>query len=341
MISVQENVSLKQYNTFGLSADAAYFAEITDSAQLSELAQTQYWKLPRLILGGGSNILLLENFEGLVIYMNNKGIEILEENHDHVIVKVEAGENWHQFVLTAIEHGWCGIENLSLIPGSVGASPMQNIGAYGVEIEQVFQSLTAFDIHEKQFKVFNHEDCEFGYRTSVFKTREKGNYIISDVTYKLRKNPEINISYGAISSVLTEKNIQNPTIKDVSETVIAIRQSKLPDPDKIGNSGSFFKNPVVHLNKFEGILKDFPQMPFYEISSEKVKIPAGWLIEQCGWKGKKVGNAGTYKHQALIIVNHGDATGKEIWALAKEIRNSVIQKFGIELEPEVNLIFNE
>lgn len=338
MANIKKNVSLQAYNSFGIYALATHFVEITSISDLKEVSKSHEWNLPKFILGGGSNILLIDDFKGLVIYMNNKGIEIVNDSKNSVQIKVQAGENWHQFVLFALENGLGGIENLSLIPGRVGASPMQNIGAYGVEIEQVFVELTAFHIKKKEFHTFKKDDCEFGYRSSIFKTSEKGNYIITDVTYQLSKKPKVNTNYGAIQSVLNEKNIQHPTIKDVSDAVIEIRQSKLPDPDKIGNSGSFFKNPIVENKFFETIKAANPNMPYYNVGDNAIKIPAGWLIEQCGFKGIIHGNTGTYKNQALIIVNTGNATGEEIWNFAQCIQQKVEQKFGIFLEPEVNLI---
>lgn len=337
MLTVQRNIELQPYNTFGISAIASHFIEITNTQELEQLAQQPEWELPKLILGGGSNILLTKNVEGLVIKLATKGIELIGETDESVFLNVQAGENWHQFVLYSIENNWAGIENLSLIPGCVGASPMQNIGAYGVEINQVVTEVRAFHINKKEFHTFSKEECEFGYRTSIFKTKEKGNYIITDVTFELRKEPILNISYGAISSTLAEKKIEQPSIQDVSAAVIEIRQSKLPDPKEIGNSGSFFKNPIVERKELDRLQKDYPSIPFYEVG-ERVKIPAGWLIEQCGWKGKKVGNTGTYKNQALILVNHGGATGKEVYDHALRIKASVFEQFQIEIEPEVNLI---
>lgn len=338
MPTIQQNVSLQSFNTFGLSAEAAYYAEITSGEELLQLSDSKEWELPKFILGGGSNILLLNNFDGLVIHMNNKGIELIAENDEQVILKVQAGENWHQFVLYTLAQGYSGLENLSLIPGCVGASPMQNIGAYGVEIKDVFVELTAFHMHKKEFHNFTKEECEFGYRSSIFKTKEKGNYIISDVTFQLSKKEKINTSYGAIKATLKEKGINKPTSKDVSEAVIAIRQSKLPDPAEIGNSGSFFKNPVIDHSQFNILQNNYPDVPFYAVGENEIKVPAGWLIEQCGFKGKIVGNTGTYKNQALILVNRGNATGEEIWNFALQIQKTVDEKFGITLEPEVNLI---
>lgn len=337
MPTIQTNISLQGYNTFGINATASHFVEIETAQQLVELAELPAWNLPKIVLGGGSNMLLINDVSALVIYMNNKGIEQVDENEDYVWLKVQAGENWHEFVLHAIEKNLGGVENLSLIPGNVGASPMQNIGAYGVEIKDVFVELTAFHIKQNQFHRFTKQECEFGYRSSIFKTTEKGNYIITDVTFQLSKRPKVNTSYGAIQSTLEKWNIEHPTIQDVSKAVTSIRESKLPNPKEIGNSGSFFKNPVVEKIVAEKLQNQYPEMPFYAVETG-IKIPAGWLIEQCGFKGKVVGNTGTYKHQALIVVNRGNATGQEIWEFAKHIQQTVAQKFGIELEPEVNLI---
>lgn len=339
MLTLQQAVSLKPYNTFGIDVFASNFVSINDVKQLIDLAENKdFWSKEKLILGGGSNVLLTGNFDGLVVKMNTKGIEVVKETDTTVQLKVQAGENWHQFVLHTIENGFGGIENLSLIPGCVGASPMQNIGAYGVEIKDVFVELEAFHIEKKEFHTFQNYECEFGYRTSIFKTREKGNYIITSVTFELSKHPTIHTEYGAIKAELEKREITNPTIKDVSDVVIAIRQSKLPDPSKIGNAGSFFKNPIVPKSQFIPLHKDYPLMPHYFIDEDEVKIPAGWLIEQCGFKGKQVGNTGTYKNQALILVNHGNASGLEIWNHAKTIQQTVFKEFGIEIEPEVNLI---
>jgi len=335
---VEENVSLRAHNTFGISATARYYAKITNKDELQQLANSALWQKEKLILGGGSNLLLLDDFDGLVVHIATKGIKVREETADEVVVQVEAGENWHQFVMYALSQGWFGIENLSLIPGSVGASPMQNIGAYGVEIEQVFDELEAFHIEEHKFHRFSNEACAFGYRTSVFKTSQKGKFIITQVTFRLSKQAAVNVSYGAISKTLAEKGVSSPTPHDVSEAVIEIRQGKLPDPAQLGNAGSFFKNPVVQQDLFEQISENHPNMPHYPVDENFVKIPAGWLIDQCGFKGTTVGNTGTYAHQALILVNHGEATGEEIWNFAMQIQQTVKQQFGIELEPEVNLV---
>ncbi len=335
----QQQVNLTAYNTFGISVTANQFCTISNHEELIELAQNDsIWNQEKLILGGGSNMLLLRDFDGLVLYMNTKGIRVVLETDEELIVEVMAGEVWHEFVLFCIKNNWGGVENLSLIPGSVGASPIQNIGAYGVELTDVFHSLIAFDIQEKQFVTFNHEQCEFGYRNSVFKTKYKNRYIITSVRFRLQKKPELNLEYGAIKQHLLQKQITNPTIQDVSDVVCEIRRSKLPDVKKLGNSGSFFKNPILSSNRFREIQQQYPQMPFYELSEEEVKVPAGWLIEQCGLKGVVVGHTGTYEKQALIIVNHGGATGDEIWNFAQSIIQRVEEKFGILLQPEVNVI---
>lgn len=338
MISIQEQKNLSEYNTFGIDVNAKYFVEIQSDDELVELSKTAYWAEKKLILGGGSNVLLINDFDGIVIHIANKGIELIGESDDSVIVKVAAGENWHQFVIASLENEWYGIENLSLIPGSVGASPMQNIGAYGVEINQVFLELDAFHIEDKTFYTFTKDVCEFGYRTSIFKTSHKNQYIITSVIFELSKSENLNLSYGAIQSTLREMKIDSPTAKDVSNAVIQIRESKLPNPTETGNAGSFFKNPVVSKTVFQSILADYPNMPHYVLSEDELKIPAGWLIDQCGFKGKVVGNTGTYKHQALIIVNRGGATGKEIWSFANTVQSTVKEKFGIKLQAEVNLV---
>ncbi|MFD2532449.1 UDP-N-acetylmuramate dehydrogenase [Gracilimonas halophila] len=335
---VKENFDLKDNNTMGVRAKARYFASVTSADELRQLLlQREYKVIPKLMLGGGSNILFVNDFEGLVIHLNIKGREILEENNKEVLFKVGAGENWHETVKYAVDNGWGGIENLSLIPGSVGAAPIQNIGAYGVELEDVFESLEAVDLDTGISKTFDKSSCEFGYRDSVFKNEFKGKYIITQVTLRLQKDPEVNTTYGALSKHLEEKGISNPGIKDISETVISIRQSKLPDPAKIGNTGSFFKNPVISSETFEELQKEYPKIPNYP-AGEEVKIPAAWLIDQCGWKGKQIGDAGVHKVHALVIVNYGNATGAEIIELAEKIRHSVFEKFGVKLIPEVNIV---
>ncbi|MCM5664377.1 UDP-N-acetylmuramate dehydrogenase [Galbibacter mesophilus] len=334
--SIQQNVSLKPYNTFGIDVKAANFVSVVSVEELKNVLQLK--KFPhKFILGGGSNMLLTKNVDGLVIHLNLTKKEIIEETNDHVLVKAQAGENWHEFVLWSLEQGFGGLENLSLIPGNVGTAPIQNIGAYGVELKDVFYSCEAIDIQTLETATFTKEDCKFGYRDSYFK-RNKGQYIITSVTFKLSKAPHtLNISYGAIEAELSKKEIENPGIKDVSNAVIAIRQSKLPDPKVLGNSGSFFKNPVIGVQEFEKLQEKHPTIPHYIVSNEEVKVPAGWLIEQCGFKGKRFGDAGVHKNQALVLVNYGNATGEEIWDLALRIQQKVKETFQIEIEPEVNV----
>lgn len=331
---VQSNHSLKDLNTFGIDVTAKYFAEASHMDDFIELLQ-QYHNEEILILGGGSNVLFTKDFDGLVIKNNLKGISIVEDHPEYVVVKAAAGEIWHELVLWTIEKGFGGIENLSLIPGCVGASPMQNIGAYGVELKDCFHSLEALNRTTKEITTFNAAQCAFGYRESVFKHEYKNQFIILSVSLKLFKHPIIKIEYGDIRAALTEKGIQKPTIKDVSDAVIAIRQSKLPDPKTLGNAGSFFKNPIIDTATFDTFHHAYPQAPFYKNESS-YKIPAGWLIEQCGWKGKVVGHVGAHAKQALVLVNYGSATGEEIKKIAFDIQHSVFQKFNIRIEPEVN-----
>nr|WP_312422747.1 UDP-N-acetylmuramate dehydrogenase [Epilithonimonas sp.] len=337
---IQENVSLKPFNTFGVEASARYFSEVNSVEELIEtLKFSNSKKLPLLFLGGGSNILLTKDFEGIVIHLNLKGIreEIINENE--VLVTAKAGENWHQFVMYCLDKNYGGLENLSLIPGNVGTSPMQNIGAYGTEIKDVFESCKVLNLETLEIEVFNLEKCRFGYRDSIFKQEGKGKYVILEVTFRLTtKDHKIDVDYGAIKSELENLGIKKPTIQDVSKAVINIRQSKLPDPKVIGNAGSFFKNPTIPLSQFETLKLKFENIPGYP-NGDFVKVPAGWLIEQAGWKGKQIGNVASHKLQALVIINAtGDATGKEIFDFSTEIINSVKEKFGIELEREVNII---
>lgn len=336
---VQTDVDLQPYNTLNISATARYFASVKSQSQLKEiLTHPETDGLNIKVLGGGSNILFTDDFEGLILHIEIMGREVLEENDEHVWLKIGAGENWHETVRYCVDQGWGGIENLSLIPGTVGAAPIQNIGAYGVELEEVFVSLEAVDIEGKMTWHYEKRHCEFGYRDSIFKGELKGIVIVTDVVLRLSKNPELNTSYGAIQAKLKERGISDPTIKDISDVVIDIRNSKLPHPDTLGNAGSFFKNPVVQKQVYERIKVDYPEMPAYPMNENKMKIPAGWLIEETGWKGKVVGNTGTYEQQALVIVNHGGASGQEILDLSERIRESVENQFGIELVPEVNII---
>lgn len=335
-----ENVSLKEFHTFHTPVFARYFATFSDSASLDALLTERGSRLPGsslLILGGGSNILLTSDFNGLVAKNNITGIEKVKEDADHVYLKVGAGENWHRFVQYCIDGNLAGVENLSLIPGSVGASPMQNIGAYGVEIKEVFHSLEAMHLQDRSIRTFSLHDCEFGYRDSVFKRRHKNEYAILHVTFRLNKTPKFNTSYGAIEQELKKMNVQELSIAAISQAVVNIRSSKLPDPEVIGNAGSFFKNPTVSATFFYGLKMKFPSIVAYKVGDDAYKLAAGWLIEQCGWKGIRKGDAGCHSQQALVLVNYGDATGKEIYDLSEEILRSVQDKFGVLLEREVNI----
>lgn len=342
-MNIESEVSLKAYNTFGIEATARHFVQINSVEELQEVLRSKQWQnTPKLIVGGGSNLLFTRHFDGLVIKMSIQGIEVVEENEESVWVRSGAGENWHELVMYCIEHGWGGVENLSLIPGTVGAAPMQNIGAYGVEIKDVFESLEAINSTTGDLRVFTGEECKFGYRESVFKNIYKGQYIITSVVFKLSKKPVINTSYGAIESTLIQRlgedALKQANIRDVSEAVMHIRRSKLPDPSLIGNAGSFFKNPIITQAQFEKLKQTHQSVPNYPLSDQEVKIPAGWLIEQAGWKGKRFGSVGVHEQQALVLVNHGGATGESVKKLALDIQASVKEKFGVEIEPEVNMI---
>ncbi len=338
-MKVKENVSLRKYNTFGIDVTARYFAEFHSVSDINEiLSDPTFLNTPKLILGGGSNLLFTRNFDGLVLKNNLKGIELVKEDADHYYVRSAAGENWHEFVMNCINNNYAGLENLSLIPGNVGASPMQNIGAYGVEIKDVFHELEAFHINDRSTRTFNRAECQFGYRESVFKRELKGHYIITSVTFRLLKKPVFTTSYGAIEQELELMGIKEPNISSISKAVCSIRSSKLPDPALIGNAGSFFKNPEVMKAKFLFLQKQFPSIVGYSLENGNVKLAAGWLIEQCGWKGKKLGDAGVHALQALVLVNHGKALGTEIYDLSTKVLESVKSKFGVELEREVNII---
>lgn len=336
-MQIEEHKSLKNYNTFGIDCSARYFVAVKSIPELKGLLSKNIHS-ELFILGGGSNMLLTQPLESLVIHIDLKGIEIIKDESQKVWVKAMAGENWHEFVQFCIKHNFGGLENLSLIPGNVGTAPIQNIGAYGVELKDTFLNCETLNIETLEERVFSKEECQFGYRNSIFKNELKGKYIITSVTFELSKTDHSkNISYGDIQKVLDEKNIKDPSIKDISEAVITIRQSKLPDPKILGNSGSFFKNPVISLKSFEEFKTRFPEAPFYELTPNEFKIPAGWLIEKAGYKGKRFGDAGVHKNQALVLVNYGSATGKEIWALAMDIQHKVKELTGITIEPEVNV----
>jgi UDP-N-acetylmuramate dehydrogenase len=339
MLTIQSNVSLKSYNTFGIDVTTRYLVEVDNDQDIQTLLQLpDIQSLPKLILGGGSNLLLTQDFNGLVIKINIKGIETVKENQDYVWLRAGAGESWHEFVMYCVERGLGGIENLSLIPGTVGAAPMQNIGAYGVEIKDTFDRLEAVDIATGVKRTFTNADCRFGYRDSVFKNEEKGQYIISNVLFRLDKNPVFHISYGDIQKTLEQMGIKELTIKAISEAVIKIRRSKLPDPAEIGNAGSFFKNPEIPASQYEALKNKYPDLPGYIINEKIVKVPAGWLIEQCGWKGKRFGTIGVHARQALVLVNYGGGKGIEIKQLAERIQASVEERFGICLHTEVNFV---
>ncbi|SFE39996.1 UDP-N-acetylmuramate dehydrogenase [Thermoflexibacter ruber] len=338
-LPIQQDFSLQAFNTFGIEAQARFFAEVQSNEDLMSLLFFKGFKnIHRLILGGGSNILLTQDFEGLVIKIGIKGIEKIREDEESVWVNVGAGENWHEFVLYCLDNGWNGVENLSLIPGTVGAAPMQNIGAYGVEIKEVFDSLVAINMTNGELRTFTKEECKFGYRESIFKNELKNQYAIVNVTFRLTKKANFNISYGAVAQTLADMGVTTLSAKAISQAVIKIRQSKLPNPEQIGNAGSFFKNPEISKQLFEELKEKYPSIPSYPIDEQRVKVPAGWLIEQCGWKGKRIGNTGTHKDQALVLVNYGGATGQEIKSLAEQIQQSVVEKFGICLSMEVNII---
>jgi UDP-N-acetylmuramate dehydrogenase len=337
-MTVQQNISLKKYNSFGISAQAKFFCEINSVADLSKALQLEEYA-NKFIISGGSNMLITQDIAALVLHINMKGIEVISETEDNIFLKVMAGENWHQMVLWTLQKGFGGLENMSLIPGNTGTAPIQNIGAYGVELKDSFESCEAMDIVTQKIRTFSKEECRFGYRDSYFKNEGKGKFIITSVTFKLtRRNHQLNTSYGAIETELEKNDISMPTINDVSNAVISIRQSKLPDPAELGNSGSFFKNPVVSKSEFESFTKENSEAPFYKIAEDAYKIPAGWLIEQCGYKGKRFGDAGVHKNQALVLVNYGNASGIEILNLAQRIIQSVEEKFQIRITAEVNII---
>lgn len=337
-MQIEHNIALKPFNTFGIDVFAKHYISVKSISELKKVLSLN--KYPEFfILGGGSNMLLTKDVEALVIHINLKGITILSQTEDFVLVQANAGENWHEFVLWCLNKDFGGLENMSLIPGNVGTAPIQNIGAYGIELKDSFVSCDALNIETKTIKTFNKEDCQFDYRNSVFKQQEKGKYIICNVTFKLSKNKHtLHTSYGSISEQLTEMKIEQPTIQDVSNAVIKIRQSKLPDPKKIGNSGSFFKNPVISKKSYLKLKENFQDIPGYPVSETEIKVPAGWLIEKAGFKGKQFGNYGVHKNQALVLVNYGNAKGSDILGLSKLIQNTIITIFNISIEAEVNIL---
>lgn len=338
-MQIRENISLRPYNTFSIEATAKYFTSFENTDKLREILTSPLFRSHRhFVLGGGSNILLTGDFNGLVLKNEIAGIEQIAEDKDYVYLKAGAGVNWHRLVMHCVENNLAGMENLSLIPGSTGASPMQNIGAYGVEIKDIFQQLEAFHIQDKAATVFSLADCEFGYRESIFKRKYKGQFIILNVTFRLKKKPDFNVSYGAIQQELETMGVKELSIQAIAQAVINIRSSKLPDPRQVGNAGSFFKNPQIDKAHFAPLQTQFPNAPFFPVDEQHVKIPAGWLIEQCGWKGYRLGDAGCYARQALVLVNYGHASGQEILALSERIVQSVQEKFSIHLEREVNIV---
>lgn len=335
---IQENISLKPWNSFGIAAGTRYFSRFSNEDQLLELLEFSGEGMQRIILGGGSNVLFTKDFPGLVLRNEIPGIAKIGEDEDYHYVRVGAGENWHLFVLHCLEHDYFGVENLALIPGHVGASPMQNIGAYGVELRDVFHSLEAIHLRSRDKVVLDKNDCAFGYRDSVFKNKGRNVFAITHVTFRLHKKPHYNISYGAIKAELENMKITEPDAKNIAEAVMRIRRSKLPDPAIIGNAGSFFKNPEITDAQFAVLQNEFPSIVAYSASPGKMKLAAGWLIEQCGWKGYRQGDAGCHAGQALVLVNYGNASGTEIAALAEKIREDVLTKFGVALQAEVNII---
>lgn len=338
-MSVLKNVSLKPYNTFGIDVNAYFFSHFTSQDELSELLSNPEFKnIPKLILGGGSNILFTKDFEGIVLKNNIPGIAVVGEDGNGWKVKVGAGVNWHSLVLFCIEKGFAGIENLSLIPGNTGAAPIQNIGAYGVEMKDSFYELEALNIENGKLLKFNHDQCRFGYRDSIFKQEYKGKVVITSVTLSLKRKPDFHITYGAIEQELKRMGVDELSIKAISDAVCNIRKSKLPDPMKIGNAGSFFKNPEVTASFYNSLKSSHSGVVAYSLPNGNYKLAAGWLIEQCDWKGKVVGNTGSHKDQALVLVNYGNATGSEIWNLAMAIQESVKSRFGVVIEPEVNVM---
>ena len=335
-MTIKENISLKNYNTFGISVNAKRFISVDSVYQLQQVLKVDK---NLFLISGGSNMLLTKDIEELVVHLDIKGISIDREDSNTVYITVNAGEDWHELVLWCVLNDYGGIENLSLIPGNVGTCPIQNIGAYGVEVKDTITRVEALEIETGKLISFSNEACNFGYRNSIFKNKEKGKYIITSVSFQLTKrNHHLNSSYGAIETELASKEITKPTLKDISDAVIAIRKSKLPDPKEIGNSGSFFKNPVITKTQFLELQKEYPKIPSYRLSDIEVKVPAGWLIEQAGFKGKRFGNYGVHEKQALVLVNYGNASGKEIYQLAQQIQKTILNQFGVSLEIEVNVI---
>lgn len=336
-MQILQDISLKPFNTFGMDVHADYYTEITDVAQLREIAENTALPAKRFVLGGGSNVLLTQTLHGILLHNKIKGIEKEKEDDNHVWVKVGAGEVWHDFVMYAIANHWAGVENLALIPGTVGAAPIQNIGAYGVEAKEVINHVTAWHWEMQQEVPYQNAECAFGYRDSIFKHQLKDKVFITSVTFRLNKKPNFNTSYGAIEQELQKMDIQEISIAAIADAVIAIRSSKLPNPREIGNAGSFFKNPTIPIEQYDALKESFPAIPSYPVNETTVKVPAGWLIEQCGWKGFRAGDVGVHEKQALVLVNYGTATGGAVWDLSDNIVKTVHDKYGIELEREVQV----
>lgn len=336
-MQILQDISLKPFNTFGMDVHADYYTEITDVVQLREIAENTALPAKRFVLGGGSNVLLTHTLHGILLHNKIKGIEKEKEDDEHVWVKVGAGEVWHDFVMYAIANHWAGVENLALIPGTVGAAPIQNIGAYGVEAKEVIDHVTAWHWEMQQEVPYQNVECAFGYRDSIFKHQLKDKVFITSVTFRLNKKPNFNTSYGAIEQELQKMDIQEISIAAIADAVIAIRSSKLPNPREIGNAGSFFKNPTIPIEQYDALKESFPAIPSYPVNETTVKVPAGWLIEQCGWKGFRAGDVGVHEKQALVLVNYGTATGGAVWDLSDNIVKTVHDKYGIELEREVQV----
>lgn len=339
MVTILENTSLKDRNTFAVDTKAKYFCEVTNPAQLISLLETQSFRENRkFFLGGGSNVLFLDDFDGIVVHLSNKGIRILESTEEYTLLEVAAGENWHRFVEISLCNKFFGLENLALIPGTIGGAVVQNIGAYGVELKDFLHSVRGVDINTLQYITFSNEECQFGYRTSIFKTKIKDNFIITSAVFKLSKKPKVNLTYNELKQIAKKFPFVKPDPKYVFDQVVKLRQSKLPDLREYPNAGSFFKNPVVGIEQLEKIKSKYPDVPTYEISNGTYKIPAGWLIEIAGWKGKRIGNVGTYEKHALVIINYGAEKGKEILEFAKKIQQEVYETFNISLETEVEIV---
>ena len=337
-MDIKNNISLKSYNTFGIDVQAKYFVSVKTIDELKTIYQSEQFP-NKFILGGGSNMLLTKDVDALVIHLNIKGKTIVKQTENNVLITCQTGENWHEFVLWTLDQDFGGLENLSLIPGNVGSSPIQNIGAYGVELKDTFHSCEALNLKTLSIETFTNADCEFGYRNSIFKQKRKDEFIILNVTFKLTKQPhQLHTNYGVITEELNTLNINQPTIQDVSKAIISIRESKLPDPKKIGNSGSFFKNPVITKQEFVTLQRNFPDVPHYILSDGEIKVPAGWLIEQAGFKGKTFGSYGVHKKQALVLVNYGNSNGKDILKLSQLIQKTILRLFKISIETEVNII---